>query len=301
MPEEGIQLRPREEFMRSEEILYLAKTFVDLGVTKIRLTGGEPLIRKDAASIIRQLSQLPIELTLTTNAVLVDQFIDVFKEAGIKSINVSIDTLQRDRMKEITRRDQFDRIFRNLELLEQSGIKVKINMVVMRGVNDDEIEDFITWSIDKPYNIRFIEFMPFDGNSWDWSKGISYQEIILKAKNKFGYERVIRIDDQPNDTAKNYKVEGAKGTFAVISSVTNPFCDSCNRIRLTADGKIKNCLFSNGETDLLSALRAGEDVLPLIAESISSKKAVRAGLNSFEQFSNPESHKDNRSMTTIGG
>ena len=287
--------------MRSEEILCLAKTFVKLGVRKIRLTGGEPLLRKDAASIIRQLSELPIELTMTTNAVLADKFLEVFKEAGIRSLNVSLDTLDEARMQEITRRDQYDRILQNIELLDNSGFTIKINMVVMRGVNDDEIEDFISWSIDKPYHIRFIEFMPFDGNNWDWSKGISYQEILLRAKKRFGENQMIRLKDAPNDTSKNFKIEGAKGTFAIISSVTNPFCDSCNRIRLTADGKIKNCLFSNSETDLLGALRNGENVLPLIRDSIRNKKSVRAGMNSFHQFSDPEIHAENRSMTTIGG
>lgn len=301
MPEEGIQLRPREEFMRSEEILFLAKTFVDLGVKKIRLTGGEPLIRKDAANIIEQLGELPVELTITTNGILVDRFIDVFKGAGIKSINVSVDTLIPSKMKEITRRDYYDPIMANIDLLAKEGFTVKINKVVMKGVNDDEIEDFISWSINKPFHIRFIEFMPFDGNSWDWSKGVSYQEILLRAKQKFGAENIIRLTDQPNDTAKNFRVDGAQGTFAVISSVTNPFCDTCNRLRLTADGKIKNCLFSNQETDLLTALRNGDDVGELIAWSVRNKKAVRAGMNSFKQFSDPDTHKENRSMTTIGG
>ena len=301
MPEEGIQLRPREEFMRSEEILFLAKSFVDLGVKKIRLTGGEPLIRKDAANIISSLGQLPVELTITTNGILVDRFIDDFKKAGIRSINVSVDTLIPSRMKEITRRDYFDRIMSNIDLLNQEGFIIKINVVVMKDVNDDEIEDFIYWSINKPFHIRFIEFMPFDGNSWDWSKGVSYQEIVLKANQKFGSDKIIKPDDQPNDTAKTFKVEGALGTFAVISSVTNPFCDSCNRLRLTADGKIKNCLFSNEETDLLSALRNGDNIHELITSSVINKKAVRSGMNSFKQFSNPETHRENRSMTTIGG
>jgi len=287
--------------MRSEEIHFLAKTFIDLGVKKIRLTGGEPLIRKDAASIIKSLGKLPIELTITTNGILLDRFIDDFKNAGIQSVNVSVDTLIQSRMKEITRRDHYHRIMSNIDLLAEKGFTIKINMVVMNCVNDDEIEDFISWSIDKPIHIRFIEFMPFDGNSWDWSKGISYQEILLRAKKRFGENQVIKLTDQPNDTAKNYRIEGAKGTFAVISSVTNPFCDSCNRIRLTADGKIKNCLFSDSETDLLTPLRAGKDVLPIISDSIKNKKAVRGGMNTFKQFSDPGGHAENRSMTTIGG
>ncbi len=301
MPADGIPLRPKDEFMRTEEIISIATTFVDMGVKKIRLTGGEPLIRKDAGDIIRQLSELPIELGITTNGILVDQYIDLFKECGIRSINVSLDSLKPERLAAITRRDHFDRIVRNINLLLESNMNVKVNMVVMRGTNDDEVTDFIEWTRQTPVHVRFIEFMPFGGNRWDWKNGVSLEEILARTTERFGPFGYERMTDRPNDTTKNYRLKGGEGTFGIISSVTNPFCDTCNRIRLTADGKIKNCLFSNSETDLLTAFRNGEDIRPLIIRSVLHKKAVRAGMNTMDSLSDPAVHSENRSMVSIGG
>lgn len=301
MPAEGIVLRPRAEFMRTEEVIAIAKIFVSLGVKKIRLTGGEPLVRNDAKAVIEQLAALPIELAISTNGILVDQFIDTFLGAGIKAVNVSLDSLNPEKNNLITRRSYFDKTMANIQLLRDSGIKAKINMVVMRGVNDDEVTDFIEWTINSDIHVRFIEFMPFDGNEWNWSRGVGLDELLAMAGERFGKNNIKRRDDAPNDTAKNYQIAGAKGSFAIISTVTNPFCGTCNRIRLTADGKMKNCLFSNSESDLLSALRAGEDIIPIIRASIYHKKAVRAGMTEFDQFADPALHGDNRSMIKIGG
>ncbi|HNI04902.1 MAG TPA: GTP 3',8-cyclase MoaA [Flavobacteriales bacterium] len=301
MPAEGIMLRPREQFMRAEEVIVMARMFTDLGVKKIRLTGGEPLVRKDAAQIITELGRLPVELAITTNGVLVDQFVDVFKEAGLRSVNVSLDSLRPERMQAISRRDPFARTTANIRLLQDAGFHVKVNMVVMRGVNDDEVTDFMAWSRNEPVHVRFIEFMPFDGNRWDWSKGVSGEEILARATERFGATGYERLTDRPNDTARNYRLQGGQGTFAVISSVTNPFCDTCNRIRLTADGKLKNCLFSQSETDLLTVLRSGGDIKDLIIGSVLNKKAVRGGMDSFEQLADPVRHGANRSMVAIGG
>jgi len=301
MPAEGIMLRPREQFMRAEEVIVMARMFTDLGVKKIRLTGGEPLVRKDAAQIITELGRLPVELAITTNGVLVDQFVDVFKEAGLRSVNVSLDSLRPERMQAISRRDPFARTTANIRLLQDAGFHVKVNMVVMRGVNDDEVSDFMAWSRNEPVHVRFIEFMPFDGNRWDWSKGVSGEEILARATERFGATGYERLTDRPNDTARNYRLQGGQGTFAVISSVTNTFCDTCNRIRLTADGKLKNCLFSQSETDLLTVLRSGGDIKDLIIGSVLNKKAVRGGMDSFEQLADPVRHGANRSMVAIGG
>ncbi len=301
MPAEGIMLRPREQFMRAEEVIVMARMFTDLGVKKIRLTGGEPLVRKDAAQIITELGRLPVELAITTNGVLVDQFVDVFKEAGLRSVNVSLDSLRPERMQAISRRDPFARTTANIRLLQDAGFHVKVNMVVMRGVNDDEVTDFMAWSRNEPVHVRFIEFMPFDGNRWDWSKGVSGEEILARATERFGATGYERLTDRPNDTARNYRLQGGQGTFAVISSVTNTFCDTCNRIRLTADGKLKNCLFSQSETDLLTVLRSGGDIKDLIIGSVLNKKAVRGGMDSFEQLADPVRHGANRSMVAIGG
>ena len=160
--------------------------------------------------------------------------------------------------------------------------------------------DFIDFTKDKNVDVRFIEFMPFSGNRWEPEKGISLAEVLQLAEGKYA-DKLTRIEDAPNDTAKNYRISGYQGKFGVISSVTNPFCDTCNRIRLTSNGRIKNCLFSNDETDLLTPLREGNDIVPLIHQAIQSKKKVRAGMDTFEQFSNPSLNEDNRSMISIGG
>ena len=301
MPAEGIELTPRAHLMTADEIVTIAQTFVNLGVTKIRLTGGEPLVRRDAKIIIQRLGKLGVELTLTTNGILVHDFIDTFKEAGIKTLNVSIDSLRKEKFNQITRRNYFDKLMENLDLLEVNDFKVKLNVVVIKGFNDNEIIDFIELTKHRNIQIRFIEFMPFDGNQWNKEKLVSYAEIMEQVAVFYSGETVKRIQDQPNDTAKNHKIESYEGSFAVISSVTNPFCSTCNRIRLTADGKLKNCLFSNTETSLLDTLRAGESIEPLIFQNLKSKHFMRGGMDNDAKFQNPALFSQNRSMIKIGG
>ena len=299
MPEEGVVLRDKAEFMTAEETIEMAEKFVAMGVKKIRLTGGEPLIKRNADIIIRALGKLPVELAITTNGVIVDRYIETFKESGLKTVNVSLDSLVEDRFNKISRRNYFDRIMSNIRLLIANDFKIKINVVVIREENDTEINDFIEWTLTEPVHIRFIEFMPFDGNNWNWDKKVSFNEIIDSAYSKFGIDNIETIEGKPNDTSRNFRLRDAKGTFGIISTVTNPFCDTCNRIRLTADGKIKNCLFSNDEIDLLSAHREGNDIEPLIRQSIWNKHTARAG-NPLFTNENVQNLK-NRSMTTIGG
>jgi cyclic pyranopterin phosphate synthase len=299
MPEEGIVLRDKSEFMRPEEIVEIAKIFVSMGVKKIRLTGGEPLLRKGADHVIRELGKLPIELTMTTNGVLVDRYIEVIKSAGINSINVSLDSLKRDRFEQITRRDQFERVIDNIKLLKDEGLKVKVNVVLMKGVNDDEIINLIDWGEKNDLSIRFIEFMPFDGNQWNIEKKVTEEEILGVVKEEYPEKSLVALPIGKNATAREYLLEGRGKSFGIISTVSNPFCDSCNRIRLTADGKIKNCLFSQSETDLLATLRAGENIRSQIIETIMGKEKSRGG---YDAFDNATAEKmENRSMVTIGG
>lgn len=301
MPEEGIQLSPKSHLMTYEEILTIAKLFVAHGVNKIRLTGGEPLIRKDFTTILEQLSSLGVELSITTNGVIVDRFIDALKKSNVKSINLSLDSLDAGRFKEITRRDNFEQVYKNMHLLIENGFKVKINVVVMKGVNEDEIVPFINLTKELPVAVRFIEFMPFDGNKWNMDKTVSYAEIMSLVNRHFPEEDILRLQDAPNDTSKNYRIKGFRGTFAVISSVTNPFCDSCNRIRLTANGRLKNCLFSATESDLLTPLREGKSIEPIIKKAMLLKSKIRGGMDTIEKLQQPELHGKNRSMITIGG
>ena len=300
MPEEGIQLKPQSHFMNKEELLRIAGEFVKSGVRKIRLTGGEPLVRNDAEEIIRELSRLPVSLAVSTNGILVDQFLETFKACKIKSINISLDSLNEEKFNSVTRRNHFQKVKKNIHLLLDHHFHLKLNAVIMKGVNDHEILDFIEFTKDHPVHYRFIEFMPFNGNKWDWSKGLSFKEMMEQVNLAYP-GKVQKLQDKKNDTSKSYKIEGYKGTFAVISSVTNPFCDTCNRLRLTADGKMKNCLFSQNETDLLGALRRGEEISDLIRESVWNKKSTRGGMESFEEFSDSSLNQKNRSMITIGG
>jgi cyclic pyranopterin phosphate synthase len=301
MPEEGVQLSPKSHLMTYEEIYEIAKTFVKHGVTKIRLTGGEPLIRKDIPIILEKLATLPVELSITSNAVIIHKFIAILKQNRIKNINVSLDSLDREKFKQITKRDQFDIVYKNIFLLVTEGFKVKVNAVLIKGFNDNEIIDFVNFTKDLPISVRFIEFMPFDGNKWDMSKMVSYAQVMTYVNEAFAEDKVERIQDAPNDTSKNYKIKGYKGSFAIISSVTNPFCDSCNRLRLTANGQLKNCLFSSTEADLLTTLRAGKSIEPVIQKAVQDKLKVRGGMDTLEKLQKPKLHTNNRSMTAIGG
>lgn len=298
MPEEEYEFTPASRLMQPDEIESISKIFVAQGVNKIRLTGGEPLVRKDAGKIILSLSKLPVKLTLTTNGTRVHEFIELLKEANIQTLNISLDTLQSDRFMLLTRRDQFKLVYDNIQLLIRNGFQVKVNVVVMKGMNDGEINDFIEWTKDTPIQIRFIEFMPFSGNRWTSNKVFTWQEILDLVQTKYP---IVRLNDEIHDTAKKYTVPGHAGSFAVISTMTSPFCSGCNRMRLTADGKMKNCLFSKEETDLLTAFRNGEDILPLIQKSIASKAKELGGqfTADFEKVHAEEIQ--NRSMITIGG
>ena len=301
MPADGIALSPKASLMTADEIFSVARTFVENGVDKIRLTGGEPLLRKDFPEIASKLATLGVALSITTNGILIDRHIDVLKQNKINKINLSLDTLVSSKFHSVTLRNQFEKVVDNLHLLLNNDFKVKINVVLMKGFNENEIVDFVKLTQHLPLSVRFIEFMPFAGNEWDRSKMISQNEILSELEKTFSSEEIQKLEDEKNFTARTYKVKDFQGDFGIISSITNPFCDGCNRIRLTANGKIKNCLFSNSETDLLTALRNGESITNLISESIKSKKKVRAGMVTLEEIDDPKLHFDNRSMIAIGG
>lgn len=298
MPEEDYVFTPHSRLMQVKEIEAIAKVFVDQGVNKIRLTGGEPLVRKDAGDIILRLSKLPVKLTLTTNATRLHEFVEVLKQANLRSLNISLDTLQSEKFQLITRRNQFDRIMETIHLLINQDFHVKVNVVVMKGLNDDEINDFVEWTKDNNVHVRFIEFMPFESNKWTSNKVFTWKEMMEVIETKYA---VTRLHDDIHDTAKKYSVDGFKGSFAIISTMSAPFCSGCNRMRLTADGKMKNCLFSQKETDLLTVFRNGGDIVPLILESIQSKAKELGGqfTKDFKKIHTENLH--NRSMIAIGG
>ncbi|MEX0680320.1 MAG: GTP 3',8-cyclase MoaA [Balneolales bacterium] len=291
MPAEGIPLTPASHLPTPEELIEVVSIFSEMGVKKIRFTGGEPLVHKDAGFIIEEISKRVPETTITTNGILLHKYFGLFKKTGLTSLNISLDTLNPERFQFITRRDRFDKVLDNIHTAISHNFHVKVNVVLLKGQNDDEIVDFIRWTEDTPVHVRFIEFMPFQGNEWDNSKLVSYFEVLDAVKKEYIIEK---LEDDKHATTKSYRVKNAAGTFSVISSMTAPFCSTCNRLRLTADGKMRNCLFSSEDTDLLTPLRAGEDIRPCILNCVRDKKEGHGGLNIYE-------NKPNRSMIAIGG
>ncbi|WDF66829.1 GTP 3',8-cyclase MoaA [Sphingobacterium oryzagri] len=298
MPDEDYDFTPASKLMQLDEITAIAKTFVDQGVTKIRLTGGEPLVRKDAAQIIQNLAALPVKLAITTNATRLHHFLDLFERVNLRAVNISLDTLQPAVFKKLTQRDQFDEVKRNIDDAIARGFDVKINMVVMQGINESEIPDFVAWTKKAPIQIRFIEFMPFSGNHWNNEKTYTLDQMLNNIQAHYTIEA---LHNHVHDTTKRYRASGHVGEFAVISTMSSPFCAGCNRMRLTADGKFKNCLFSSKETDLLSAYRNKEHILPLIQQAIHEKAAKLGGQFTENLLTVDSSKIENRSMITIGG
>lgn len=298
MPDEEVDVTPHSKLMQFDELVAIAKIFVEQGIRKIRLTGGEPLVRKDAADIMRALAKLPIKLTLTTNGVLLHKYMNTLQDAGIQSLNISLDTLHENKFELLTRRNQFHQVYQNIQACLKQNLSVKVNVVVIDGINDSEINDFVALTKEQPLHIRFIEFMPFTSNHWSSKKVFTYEHIVQRIQEEYD---IIKLQDAPHDTAKKYKIPGHEGTFAIISTMTQPFCSTCNRLRLTADGKLKNCLFSKTETDLLTAFRAGLDLVPFIQDNVSKKEKALGGqlLPDYTQIE--ESKLENRSMIKIGG
>ena len=299
MPLEDYPFMPKENLMQAAEIAQMAAVFVRLGVDKIRLTGGEPMARADFKEILTGLAKLPVSLTITTNATLLDRYLDQMIEAGMKSVNVSLDTLNREKYIELTRRDRFEVVQKNIQLAADAGLKIKINVVLMKGTNEDEILDFIALTKDKPYEIRFIEFMPFEGNKWEYQFVLSKKELLEKVGTTY---EIFPLKREIHDTSEPYGIKSHLGSFAIISTMTAPFCAGCNRMRLTADGKMKNCLFSKGEVDLLTALRESGDVEGLIRKSIWNKAERLGGQMKSGSMSEIKTESlINRSMISIGG
>ena len=296
MPEEGIELMDKPSIMSLEEIISIAKNFVDLGVDTIRLTGGEPLIRKNFSFLVEELAKLGVTLKITTNGIVLDKYFDLFQKIGLRKINISLDTLEKSKSVFITKRDFYDRIMANIEKAIDYDFDIKLNVVLIKGINDMEINHFVELTRNQKIGVKFIEFMPFKGNQWDWDKGISKESILETVRAEFGAP--IKLKDGKHSTSANYKIEGFKGSFGIVSTITSPFCAGCNRIRLTADGKMKNCLFATSETDLLNPYREGKNIQALILESIKEKKFSRDGM---DVEMDKEHYEQNRSMISIGG
>ena len=274
MPVEGLTWLKRDELLNYEEIETIVRTMAGMGLRRVRITGGEPLIRRDLPDLVRKISAIPEieDLSLSTNAVLLADQAQDLRDAGIQRLNVSLDSLQQDRVDEIARRPgSFPKIFEGLEAAERVGFTpIKVNVVLIRGRNDDEIEDFARITKERPWHVRFIEVMP-TGSNLDLSANsfVSCQEALTRVRAIDQLEPV----DGPfgNGPADYYRFQGAPGTVGVITPMSHNYCHRCNRMRLTASGQLRPCLFGEIETNLRDHLRAGLDVRPLIEETLQIK------------------------------
>lgn len=281
MPEEGVPLSPASHLLTTPEISYLSALFVSQGVTKIRLTGGEPTIRKDVVPLMHEIGNLRSkglkELCITTNGIALHRKLDSMAEAGLTGVNLSLDTLDPFQFQIMTRRQGFSAVIRSIDrILEMNrlgaGIKLKINCVVMRGINDREIIPFVEMGREKDVVVRFIEYMPFDGNKWAKGKMLSYKEMLGMISEK--YPGLEKVEDEMNDTSKTFRVPGFTGRIGFITSMTHNFCGSCNRLRITSDGNLKVCLFGNAEVSLRDLLRKGNNGQPIDEEAMEAIKQI---------------------------
>ncbi|CAH0388227.1 unnamed protein product [Bemisia tabaci] len=280
MPAEGVKLTEKSRLLTSDEIIKLASLFVQEGVTKIRLTGGEPTVCKDIIHIVeclRKLSGLN-NLGMTTNGLALTKLLPALQRAGLDSVNISLDTLKPEKFEIMSRRKGWGRVVAGIDLAVQLGFQQpKVNCVVMRGVNDDEVMDFVEFTRDRPVDVRFIEYMPFTGNKWNDSKLVTFKEMLTAIKSK--YPSMTPLDNQKHDTSKAYKIPGFQGQIGFITSMSNHFCGTCNRLRLMADGSLKVCLFGNSEISLRDMLRSGmsqDDMLAMIQVAVRRKKQQHA-------------------------
>jgi len=301
MPKEGVAPREHHEMMRFEEIVEVVRVAAENGISKIRLTGGEPLVRHGIVDLVRMIRQISgiNEITITTNGYLLAKLAEPLKEAGLTRVNVSLDTLKPDLFKKITRRGDLETVWRGIEAAEKFGLlPLKINMVMMAGVNDNEIPDFMKLTMENPWHVRFIELMPIQ-NQVSWGEGfpdpadcyISTGKVLDRYKD-MGLEPVYKLDQL--GPAKLYKLPGSKGYVGFISPLDDDhFCSRCNRLRLTSDGNLRPCLLSDYEVPLLPAIRAGEDISKIIVQVIKVKPAHHELILNHT----PE----NRNMMQIGG
>ncbi|XP_055017244.1 molybdenum cofactor biosynthesis protein 1 isoform X2 [Boleophthalmus pectinirostris] len=291
MPEDGVKLTPKAQLLSTAEILTIARLFVHEGVDKIRLTGGEPLIRPDVVDIIAELRKLEglKTIAVTTNGLNLARTLPRLKQAGLSHINISLDTLVPAKFEFIVRRKGFHKVMESIDKAIEMGYNpVKVNCVVMRGFNEDEVMDFVALTEKKPVEVRFIEYMPFDGNKWNFKKMVSYQEMLDQIRQH--WPDIGMVQTGPTDTSKTYQVPGFKGQVGFITSMSEHFCGTCNRLRITADGNLKVCLFGNTEVSLRDAIRSGasdEELLQIIGAAVGRKKKQHAGHLSLPQTTHP--------------
>lgn len=301
MPAEGVPYLPRFSLLNLTELLRVVRIAVDAGITEVRLTGGEPLLRPDIVDIVSGIAAIegpsgPVEVSMTTNGTGLARLARPLVDAGLARVNISLDTLRPDRFKEMTRRDQFEHTIEGIAAASEAGLSpVKINSVLMRGQNDDEAVDLLAWALERGHELRFIEQMPLDaGHTWTRAGMVTADEVQAALEKEYTLEALPGRGAAP---AERYLVDGGPATVGIIASVTRPFCGSCDRIRLTADGQLRNCLFATTEADLRTPLRTGasdEELAGLIRANLAAKLPGH-GINEPGFLQPP------RPMSSIGG
>jgi len=274
MPEEGLEWIPKPEMLSYEEVAEIVRQMAAMGLERVRLTGGEPLIRRDLSTLVEMIAAVPgiDDISLSTNAILLPRFADELREAGVDRLNISLDTLRRDRFEEIARRSarRFDETMAGLEAAEKAGFSpIKINCVVLGGLNDDEVVDFAAVTRERPWHVRFIELMPVGRNLHLTDRFVSTDVVLRKI------EEIEDLAPDPgpvgNGPARYYRYPGAPGTIGVITPLSHNYCERCNRMRLTADGRLRTCLFGDHEVDLRGPLRETGSIGAAVAEALAGK------------------------------
>lgn len=298
MPHNGAEFVPRKELLSYEEMLRLTRIMVELGVRKVRITGGEPFVRKNMYGFLKRLTKVDgLEtINITTNGAVANRHIPFLKEIGINSINLSLDSLDRKRFEQITRRDFFAEAMSTYQAVLAAGMKLKVNMVVMADKNVEDMLPMALLTKDDPVSIRYIEEMPFNGDGARDQKIMDYKQILNHLEN--GLPKMTRLNDAASSTSMNYSIEGHKGTVGVIPAYSRTFCNNCNRIRVTATGKMINCLYDNGVLSLKRMLSDGSSD-SMIKEAIAQgyKKKLKDGF----EAENRRSSAISESMSSIGG
>ncbi len=300
MPEEGIKYMPKKELLTFEEIERLVTMLAQMGISKIRLTGGEPFVRNDLMQLIRRIVKIDgiRDVHLTTNGILTAQHIPELKQLGIASVNLSMDTLDRERFKMITRRDEFGKTHETLQSLLDHEIPVKINTVVMDGKNTEDIFSLVNLTKDQNVSVRFIEEMPFNGEGSHYaSLAWTYKKIVEHIKQEF--PNIQKIQDPENSTAYHYQIPGFKGSIGIIAAFSRTFCGTCNRIRITAQGVLKTCLYDDGVLNIKDLMRSG--LSDAEVKTYLLKAFANRAKDGFEAEMKRKGHSVSESMSTIGG
>ena len=298
MPAEGLDWLPNDDVLTDDEVVRLVTVGVErLGIREVRFTGGEPLVRRGLVDIVRRTSALGVETSLTTNALGLARTAHALADAGLDRVNVSLDSIRRASFHEITRRDRLPDVLAGLAAAQEAGLgPVKVNAVLMRGVNDDQAPELVRWAVAEGYQLRFIEQMPLDAqHGWSREGMVTADEIFARLESEF----VLEPASEPRGSApaELFTVDGGPATVGVIASVTRPFCGDCDRVRLTADGQVRNCLFAREESDLRAALRGGASDEDLAERWVVAMRGKRAG----HGIDDPTFLQPDRPMSAIGG